>query len=210
MDNITLFDNIEETDIKKMLKCFNSKKRAFKKDSTALSNIRNTNLIGIILKGTANLVKYDYNGNRTIIEKLSKDSVFGEAFSSNNGEMSLITTSPCEILFIDYAQIITRCKKNCPYHTTFIDNMLQLLATKIINMNERIDILAKRSIRDKLLAYFDITSRNRLSKTFTLSFSYTDLADYLSIDRSAMMRELKNLRDEGFIETKGKRISLKY
>lgn len=210
MDNLTLFDNIEENDIKKMLKCFNSKKRAFKKDSTALSNIRNTNLIGIILKGTANLVKYDYNGNRTIIEKLSKDSVFGEAFSSNNGEMSLITTSPCEILFIDYAQIITRCKKNCPYHTIFIDNMLQLLATKIITMNERIDILAKRSIRDKLLAYFDITSRNKLSKTFTLSFSYTDLADYLSIDRSAMMRELKNLRDEGFIETKGKRISLKY
>lgn len=210
MDNLTLFDNIEETDIKKMLKCFNSKKRAFKKDSTALSNIRNTNLIGIILKGTANLVKYDYNGNRTIIEKLSKDSVFGEAFSSGNGEMSLITTSPCEILFIDYAQIITRCKKNCPYHTTFIDNMLQLLATKIVNMNERIDILAKRSIRDKLLTYFDIMSKNKLYKTFTLSFSYTDLADYLSIDRSAMMRELKNLRDEGFIETKGKRISLKY
>ena len=165
MDNLTLFDNIEENDLKKMLKCFNSRKRAFKKDSTALSNIKNTNLIGIILKGTANLVKYDYNGNRTIIEKLSKDSVFGGAFSSNNDEMSLITTSSCEILFIDYSQIITRCKKNCPYHTTFIDNMLQLLATKIVNMNERIDILAKRSIRDKLLAYFDIMSKNKLYKT---------------------------------------------
>ena len=42
-------------------------------------------------------------------------------------------------------------------------------------------------------------SAKNFSKTFTLPFSLTDLADYLSIDRSAMMRELKNLKNEGII-----------
>ena len=36
------------------------------------------------------------------------------------------------------------------------------------------------------------------------------MADYLGIDRSAMTREMKLLKDEGFIKTTGKRITLLY
>ena len=68
----------------------------------------------------------------------------------------------------------------------------------------RIELLSKKTIRDKLVSYFKILSENTFSKTFTLPLSLTDLADYLSIDRSAMMRELKTLKDEGFINKTGK------
>ena len=77
-------------------------------------------------------------------------------------------------------------------------------------LNTRIELLTKKNIRDKLLSYFDIISRNRLSKKFTLPFTLTDLADYLSVDRSAMMRELSHLKEEGFIDKKGKKITLLY
>ena len=77
-------------------------------------------------------------------------------------------------------------------------------------MNTRIELLTKKNIRDKLLSYFDILSSKNLSKTIMVPFSYTDLADYLSIDRSAMMREISYLIDEGFIEKKGKKIKLLY
>lgn len=209
MDKITIFDGIEEKEIQKMLTCFQARKLTFKKDRTVISNISNTNLIGIVLKGTANLLRYDYNGNRTIIEKLNENSVFGQAFlSSDSNELSVIATSEFEVLFIDYNSIIKRCKKGCSYHSTLIDNMLQLLSNKIKNINERIEVLTKRTIREKLLEYFSILSKKKVSKSFLLPFSFTDLADYLSIDRSAMMRELKNLKDDGFIESKGKRITL--
>jgi len=209
MDKITIFDGIEEKEIKKMLVCFQARKIPYKKDRTILSNISNANLIGILLNGTANLLRYDYNGNRTIIEKLNENSVFGQAFLSlDNSELSVISTSECEVLFIDYNHIVKRCKKSCPYHSTFIDNMLQLLSNKLKNMNERIEVLTKRTIREKLLEYFSILSKKKVSKSFLLPFSFTDLADYLSIDRSAMMRELKNLKEDGFIESKGKRITL--
>ena len=74
----------------------------------------------------------------------------------------------------------------------------------------RIEVLSKRTIRDKLRAYFTIISARNMSKSFKIPFSLTDLADYLSVDRSAMMRELKSLKEDGFIEKSGNRITLMY
>lgn len=209
MEVNSIFEGIEEEDIKKMLKCFDAKTRTFKKDRTIVTNIINIKMIGIILEGTANMEKYDYNGNRSIIEKLEKNSVFGEVFSRLGSDISVIATSDCEVLFIEYEYLIKRCKKGCIYHSILTNNVLQLLSKKIVDLNERLEILSKRTIRDKLLSYFELLANNNPKRSFNLPFTYTDLADYLSIDRSAMMREIKNLKEEGFIETNGKKITLK-
>lgn len=86
--------------------------------------------------------------------------------------------------------------------------MSNLILNKITVLNTRIELLTKRSIRDKLIGYFSILSTRSFSKTFTLPFSLTDLADYLSVDRSAMMRELKYLKDDGIIKKSGNKITL--
>ena len=209
MEVKSIFEGIEEEDIKKMLKCFDAKTRTFKKDRTIVTNIINIKMIGIILEGTANVERYDYNGNRSIIEKLEKNSVFGEVFSRLGSDISVISTSDCEVLFIEYEHLIKRCKKGCIYHSILTNNVLQLLSKKIVDLNKRLEILSKRTIRDKLLSYFELLANNNPKRSFNLPFTYTDLADYLSIDRSAMMREIKNLKEEGFIETNGKKITLK-
>ena len=209
MEVNSIFEGIEEEDIKKMLKCFDAKTRTFKKDRTIVTNIINIKMIGIILEGTANVERYDYNGNRSIIEKLEKNSVFGEVFSRLGSDISVIATSDCEVLFIEYEHLIKRCKKGCIYHSILTNNVLQLLSKKIVDLNKRLEILSKRTIRDKLLSYFELLANNSPKRSFNLPFTYTDLADYLSIDRSAMMREIKNLKEEGFIETNGKKITLK-
>ena len=82
--------------------------------------------------------------------------------------------------------------------------------SQVIELNTRVELLTKKNIRDKLLSYFDILSTKKLSKVVTLPFTFTDLADYLSVDRSAMMRELSHLIEEGFIDKKGKKIKLLY
>ena len=74
----------------------------------------------------------------------------------------------------------------------------------------RVELLTKRSTRDKLLAYFTLVSTRNLSKSFVLPFSLTDLADYLSVDRSAMMREMKLLKEDGLIQKTGNKITLLY
>ncbi len=210
MNEISIFKGIDEQNVKYMLKCFQAKSISYKKDTTIISNLANTDIIGIIISGSANLIKNDYNGNRIILERLEKGSIFGEVFSSYSDELSVIATTDCTVITFDYEHIIKRCKKSCPYHNEVINNMLQLLAKKVSVMNNRIDVLTKKTIREKLLEYFAIQEKENISKVFYLKLNYTELADYLGVDRSALMRELKNLKNEGFIETKLNRIKLLY
>ncbi len=199
----SIFDGIEEKEVDKLLKILDAKKLSFKKDRTIVTNIINVKMIGILLNGTANMERYDYNGNRSIIEKLKENSIFGEVFSRLGSDISVVATSNCEVLFIEYDNLI-KCAKN----SILLNNIFTLLSNKIVDLNIRLEILSKRSIREKLLTYFLILANDKPDRIFTIPFTYTDLADYLSIDRSAMMREIKNLKEEGFIKTNGKQISL--
>lgn len=211
MKKTTIFDGIEKREIDKLVSIFTERKLSFNKDSTILTNINNTNLIGIILEGSANVVRYEANGNRNITEKLNKDDLFGEIFTSDrSNEISVIATSYCEVLFIDYNKLITNEKKFSIYQNQLVDNIMQLLSLKIIYMNERIEVLTQRTTRDKLLKYFEISTRDKITRSFILPFSFTDLADFLSVDRSAMTREIKLLKDQGFIEVNNKKINLLY
>lgn len=210
MANIQAFDDINEQDVKKMLTCFQANTLHYKKDTTILSNVANTTQVGIITKGSAIIIRYNYNGSRTIIEKLSQGDVFGSFSASYSEELYVISTDESDITLFDYSKLINRCKKNCEHHNRLVDNMLQILSKKLTIKNERIEVLTKKTIRDKLLTYFNILAKKQITKVITIPFTLTDLADYLSIDRSAMMREIKNLKEEGLIDSKGKKIYLNY
>lgn len=205
-----IFDDIEEGDVKKLLSCFNANTLHFKKDATILSNVAKTTQIGIMLKGSAQIIRYNSNGSRTIMETVTSGNIFGDFSASNFEELYIIACEESDIVLFEYDKLITRCRKNCPYHNKLVDNTLKILGDKLRNKNERIEILSKKTIREKLLAYFNMLSRKQITKVITLPFSLTDLADYLSIDRSAMMRELKNLKEDDIIESREKKIYLKY
>ena len=84
--------------------------------------------------------------------------------------------------------------------------MMNLLSNKTRSLSERVDVLSRRSIREKLLCYFRICAYQEKSLAFTLPFTLSALADYLCVDRSAMMRELKRLREEGVLEASGRQV----
>lgn len=205
-----LFGKISVNEERKLLKLLETSVLSFKKDTVILSNVKD-NIIGIILEGKAQIIRTDYNGNRTIIEELEEESIFGTAISSlSSDECEIITKEETKVLIIDYDLIISSKNNNYSYYNQFIKNLLEITTNIIEEKNERIEILTKKTIRDKLLEYFNIYRKKHASKIIYLPFSFTDLADFLAVDRSAMSRELKNLKEEGFIETKGRRISLLY
>ena len=205
-----LFKNIDEKNINKLLKKLESTIINFKKDSVILSTSKNENIIGIITKGLIKIIRTDYNGNRTIIEELGQNDIFSSyIYSIKNSEYDIVTVEDTEIIIIDYLNIINY-DENSLYYIQFIKNILEITNDKVQEKNNRIEILTKKSIRDKLLEYFNQISKKNGSKNIYLPFTFTDLADYLSVDRRAMSRELKNLKDEGFINIKQKRITLLY
>ena len=89
-----------------------------------------------------------------------------------------------------------------------VQNMLRLISDKAQALSERVDVLSRRSIREKLLCYFNQLAEKEGSRTFQLPFSLSMLADYIATDRSAMMRELKRLKEEGVLRSEGRRITL--
>ena len=192
--------------------CTKVQKKVFLKNEIITSYIAKRNQFCILLSGNADLVRYDLNGNRTIVEHFSKYDIFGEMFYNvtTNNELLVEARKKSEVLFYSYNDIKQKCKSNCKFHQVLSETLPELILGKVINLNMRIELLTKRSIRDKLLGYFTLVSNRNLSKSFTLPFPLTDLADYLSIDRSAMMRELKLLKEDGFIEKIGNRIILLY
>ena len=192
--------------------CQKVQKKSFTKNQVITSYIQKRNQLCILISGNADLVRYDLNGNRTIVEHFSQYDVFGEVFYTVtiNNELLVEAKEKCEVLFYIYDDIRQKCKANCKLHQTLADNLPELILNKVTDLNMRIELLTKRSIRDKLLGYFDLISSRYLSKSFSLPFSLTDLADYLSVDRSAMMRELKLLKEDGFIDKTGNKITLLY
>ena len=132
MVNCELFNNVSEEEFQKIYKCFNIRNIFFKKEQNILSNIQNAGTIGIVITGDAQLVRLDYSGTRTLLQEYSAGDVFGGIFSNiSNGEISVQAKTDTEILFLDYDHIINRCKKNCPFHNTIIQNMIQILSKRI-------------------------------------------------------------------------------
>ncbi len=206
-----LFNKINVKDKEKLLKLLEANTLSFKKDNTILSSIKNENIIGIIISGYAQIIRTDYNGNRTIIEELEEESLFGSTISSlSSSEYDIITKEDTKMIIIDYDRIINYSQNNYSYYNQFMKNLLEITTNIIDEKNERIQILTKKTIRDKLLEYFNIMSKKHGSKHIYLPFTFTDFADYLAVDRSAMSRELKYLKEEGFITSKGRKITLLY
>lgn len=178
--------------------------KSIKKNDTITTYIKNRNQICILKKGNADIIRYDKNGNKTIIETLKSNDVFGEVFFpiKTNSELFVIAKTNCEVIFFLYNDILK-------HSNNFNTNLLNLFLNRTIKQNIRIELLTKRSIREKLLSYFSFLSIEYNKKDFTLPLSYTDLADYLSIDRSAMMREIQHLQKENIIIKNGYNIVLK-
>ena len=201
---INVFKKINSEDKSMLLKNLEANRVCLKKNES-LSTTRLNQVIGIINEGYIQIVKTDYYGNNIIIEELYKDSVFGSSisFSINEG-CEILAKDDSEILLFDVAAV--RNLSNDNYQ--FLLNLSEIYMGIITQRNERIRILTNKTIRNKLLEYFDILSKKTGSRIIHLPFSYTDMADYLAVDRSAMSRELKKLKEEKIIEVKSRRITL--
>lgn len=186
--------------------------KKFVKGETVTTYIEKRNQICIVLSGEVDLIRYDFNGNKAIIGHFIDNDIFGEVFypTNTNNELFAVARKNSEVLFYTYDSLSTKCKKNCEFHKKLTNSLSELFLDKIIELNLRIEVLTKKNTRGKILSYFETLSKGSFRHTFILPYSYTDLADFLSVDRSAMMRELKLLIDEGFIKKNGNKITLLY
>ena len=212
LESSPLFQDISYEEYSRLLTCFQAVQKSFRSDDLIydFSSPQN-DAVGIVERGCAALIRIDEEGVATVMEELGPGGVFGRtlAFAGASGDsLQVVCRTPCDVLFIDYPHILKRCENACNHHSVLVQNMLRLMSDKAQALSQRVDVLSRRSIREKLLCYFRQLSEQAGSNTFTLPFSLSTLADYIATDRSAMMRELKRLREEGVIRSDGRQFTL--
>lgn len=183
----------------------------FNKNQEILPTIKNENIIGIILEGHAQIINIEHNGNEIIIEDLFDDGIFGSNISSTNNEnYQIISKKNTQVLVIDYDKLLNPTNLKYTYFNIFIRNLFDIINTKFKERNERVRILEKKQIREKLLEFFEIQHKKSRLRDIYLPFAFKDLADYIAVNRSAMFRELRHLKDERLIRINDRKITLLY
>lgn len=203
MDKLScgVFEGIDMEQRRCMIECFRGREQVFSAASTLADYTESSHEVGILLSGRAEVIRIDSEGERTILEHLSEGELFGKMLSmsgSMGDAVTVMTESGCKVLFLDYRKIMSRCANACPFHEQMERNMIRIIMHKVRRLSERVEVLSRRTIREKLLCYFSMQPVEE-DGSFQLPFSLSRLADYISADRSAMMRELKKLKEEKLV-----------
>ena len=208
---ISLFKDITPDNKGKLLKILETSNFTYQKGVNIAYLFKDKESIGLVIDGSLDIIRIDYNGTRTIIETIYEDEILGTSLTSLlSNDYEIITREDTKILWLDYKVILGINDIKYSYYNQFIKNLLMIALEKNTQKNERIEILTQKTIRNKLLEYFRIEALKNRSKIIYLKSTWQDLADYLAIDRCAMTRELKNLKEEGFVSVKGRVITLLY
>ena len=188
-----------------MLGCLGAKVVSFDKKYTIFAEGSPARHIGIVLSGSAQIIQVDYYGNRSILSDIGVSEVFAEAFACAEVTaipVSVIANEPCEIMLIDCSHILHTCENHCGFHQQLIFNLMKGLAAKTMRFHQKIEVISKRSTRDKLMTYLMMQAKKVGSDRFYVPFDRQELADYLEVDRSGLSVEIGKLKKEGILDNK--------
>jgi len=206
-----LFSGISDENLISMLGCLGARVEFFDKKYTVFAEGSTVKYIGIILSGSAQLIQNDYFGNRSIIASFYPSDMFAEAFACADVAslpVSVIASEPSEIMFIDCSHVLHTCKNSCGFHQQLIFNLMKSMAEKNLMFHQKIEIISKRTTREKLMAYLMSVAKKAESDSFEIPFDRQELADYLEVDRSGLSAEISKMRKEGILRSEKNRFSL--
>jgi CRP-like cAMP-binding protein len=202
LKTVSLFKDIKEPDLQPLLVCLSPKLAQYEKNDIVFMSGDSINSFGVVLSGQVQIVLEDYYGNRSILAQIGKRNLFGESFAFAENEslpVFVIAAAESKLLFLDCRRLASPCANSCAYHRQLIQNMLKILALKNISLTQKVELVSKKTIREKLLAYLSAEAQKAGKSSFSIPFDRQGLADYLSVDRSAMSAVLSKLRNEGII-----------
>ena len=198
-----IFADISSEEIKEMLNCLQGKKESYEKGSCILQIGDKLEAVGLLLSGKGMIVQEDFWGNRNILSEILPGHIFGEAFACSPGSVlnvSVFAEKESEVLWLSVGRILTTCPTACPHHSRMIRNLLSDLAEKNLRLNEKLTHMGQRKTREKLMSYLSSQAQKSGKSQFEIPFNRQQLADYLSVERSAMSLELSKLKSEGIID----------
>lgn len=200
--NTLLFRGMEPSDINEMLGCLLAKERTYKKGEIIFPEGSPTEQIGVVLTGRVVIELGDVWGNNSVLSSIGPGGVFAEAYACVPGEPLMVNVTAAEdteALLLNIKRVLEPCSKVCPYHVRLVRNLLALCAGKNLQLSRRVLHTGPKSIRKRLLSFFSECIKRTGSYSFDIPYNRQQLADYLSVERSALSNELSIMQRDGLI-----------
>ena len=203
LKNTKIFASASEFECQAMMFCFKTRFKTFPKNSHIIEQGQPMEDLILILKGSAKVESVDSLGDISILMNLKKGEIYGveSAYAGDSVyKDSLIATEKTMVMFMNKHRVITPCANRCKRHDIVVKHIMQMVAENNIQLLDKLTHMSKKTIREKLLSYFYSLSEKAKSNYFEIPFNKTELASFLSVDRSAMSSELGKMRDDGLID----------
>ena len=207
MDDLTiltecaLFHGLREAQIREMLPCLSARQSRFRRGQFLLRAGDRVAFAGILLSGEAEVLQEDFWGNRNLLAAVGPGDLFAEAFACAHAvsPVSVLCKTDGSVLYLNVRAVFSPCEKACAQHKALSQNLIRVLAEKNMQLNEKAGFLSQRTTREKLLAYLSAQARRAGSASLRIPFDRQQLADFLSVNRSAMSAELSRMQREGLL-----------
>lgn len=206
-----LFAGVKEGELLSMLSCLGARLCTFQKGECVLRQGERLNEIAVLTAGTLHIQRDDYWGNRSILGELAPGDVFGEAYlAPESGPLlnDVVAVEDSSVMFFSVERITTTCASACPFHTVVVRNLFFVISEKNRKLVQKLRHMSRRTTREKLISYLSEEAKKYGSPSFSIPFNRQQLADFLSVDRSAMSGELCRMRDEGLLKFNKNRFEL--
>lgn len=202
----TIFKNFSIDEIIEIFSVISFYEKDYKKNDIILAENTKVEYFGIITNGKIALSNFDYFGNRNILNVFEKGDSFAEALVSLEIQIphEVISLTDSSIVWIEYKSL-----SKSLYYQKILNNLLNIISTKNLILNKKLQILSKRTTREKILEYLSNQKKAlSLDSNFEINLNRNEMADYLAIDRSNLSRELGKLKKEGIIDFKKNKFKL--
>ncbi|MCH5353847.1 MAG: Crp/Fnr family transcriptional regulator [Acutalibacter sp.] len=198
-----LFLGISQDKLISMLNCLPARRVNFPAGDFLLRQGDTVSEVGLVLSGDAASMRVDGQGEPLILTSIEPGGFVGILVASSPGQicpMFVQARTDLSALFFPVSALLSPCSKNCPEHSLLTRNFLACTAQKSLSLNDRIDCLVRRSVREKVTVYLRHMARERGSREFTIPLDREAMAGYLNVDRTALSRELSRMKAEGLLE----------
>lgn len=200
-----IFAGIDETDLSSMLTCLDPRTETYEKDEYALHAGDSPDSLGLVTAGTVLVIQEDFRGNRNIRMRKMPGQTFAESFAcvpDAVADVSVVAEEDSTLMWLNVQRILHTCPSACSHHSLMIRNLLSELGANNLRINEKLKHISNRTTRDKLLSYLSSEAQRQGCAEFTIPYNRQELADYLSVERSAMSVELSKMQRDGLLTFK--------
>lgn len=200
LKKIDLFKNLSEEDLEKISQYISLEERSYRKGETIFNQGDISKDLFYLREGKIAIYNIDSNGKRFILESLDKPMVFGEIYAYLDLPFDFYGEAMVDskiIIIRDFKKIIEASPR------ALLVNFIDLLARKTLSLSRKNQIISSQSLRQKISK---VLLENEVNNKVDLTMTREELADYLSVTRPSLSRELSNMVDSDLIEIDGRNI----